>query len=117
MGYLSSVAISFLKEDYVRLREKVNMYPECKYILDMENMTVKDYSETQVVLLWDLVKWYSDYKAVRLVTNFLDSCKCYAYIETGEIWDDVTEKRENKDHDKRFNEYAIMLVKRINILY
>lgn len=98
MGYYSEVKIAMRESDYIELLNRINYYTN----KDMLSIFVKDICSTKtvinngqkvVILYWDWVKWYPEFKEVQYIEEYLtelnDQCKPYKFVRIGEGSSDI----------------------------
>ena len=98
MGYYSEVKIAMRESDYIELLNRVNYYTN----KDMLSIFIKDMCSTKtvinngqkvVILHWDWVKWYQEFKEVQYIEEYIaelnDQCKPYKFVRIGEDSSDI----------------------------
>lgn len=101
MGYYSEVNIAIRKRDYELLMDNIaalldgDLKKDLYYLLDgaeiysLDNRDNPANKGSYVVLHWKSVKWYSDFKEVAYIEDFIKSLEAYQFIRIGEIFDDI----------------------------
>lgn len=98
MGYRSDVAISMRAKDFVSMYYSAGQTGEeaVAIIDDADKFFIK---RTGIVnLVWTSIKWYSEYKGVAFVREYLDSIP-HAIRTIGEDMEDVGEEINCDDDD------------------
>lgn len=98
MGYYSEVKIAMRESDYIELLNRINYYTNKDmlsiFIKDMcSTKTVTNNGQKVVILYWDWVKWYQEFKEVQYVEEYIaelnDKCKPYKFVRIGEDSSDI----------------------------
>lgn len=94
MGYYSSVAISMYEKDYDRMCELAKAEDEDAYrfIMGAQRHDKDLATGHAVTILYDWVKWYSEFKDVGFVENFLRDLDDYSFKRIGEEEGDIEER-------------------------
>lgn len=98
MGYYSEVKIAMRESDYIELLNRINYYTNKDilsiFVKDMcSTKTVINNGQKVVILHWDWVKWYQEFKEVQYIEEYLtelnDQCKPYKFVRIGEGSSDI----------------------------
>ena len=122
MSYKSNVRIRLTKTDYNELvkeleetrakednknlmndlfnKKTLSVYKEELFdtkIYNEDTNTEEEKSIETIYFGWNNLKWYSGYKDVDFVMNFIQAKEFYAYTRMGEETDDIVMESENFD--------------------
>ena len=98
MGYYSEVKIAMRESDYIELLNRVDYYTNKDslsiFVKDMcSAKTVVNNGQKVVILHWDWVKWYQEFKEVQYIEDYLaelsEQCKPYKFVRIGEESNDI----------------------------
>lgn len=98
MGYYSEVKIAMRESDYIELLNRVNYYTNKDvlsiFVKDMcSTKTVTNNGQKVVILHWDWVKWYQEFKEVQYIEEYIaelnEQCKPYKFVRIGEDSSDI----------------------------
>ena len=98
MGYCSEVKIAMRESDYIELLNRVDYYTNKDslsiFVKDMcSAKTVVNNGQKVVILHWDWVKWYQEFKEVQYIEDYLaelsEQCKPYKFVRIGEESSDI----------------------------
>lgn len=98
MGYYSEVKIAMRESDYIELLNRVDYYTNKDslsiFVKDMcSAKTVVNNGQKVVILHWDWVKWYQEFKEVQYIEEYLaelnEQYKPYKFVRIGEESNDI----------------------------
>ena len=100
MGYRSEVKIAMKLSDYEEMINRLEYYTNkdsIKYFIEMCSVkNVISEGEKVVILYWDWIKWYPEYKEVEYIENYLtelaEQSKPYKFVRIGEESTDIEVK-------------------------
>ena len=100
MGYRSEVGIALYTKDYkamLRRAKELKRNKEPYKLIKCANKYIADEGKVTILYFSD-VKWYTDFKEVQWVENFIAKVPS-AFIRTGEDLDDNVEDTYNEGYD------------------
>ena len=102
MGYRSQVVLAVSKEAYALLTTVIARGGDVAELFDTQNGYVEiqhNYeADDSVAYLWDSIKWYEDYPAIRAIENFMAQLENsemeehYRFVRVGEDSNDNEER-------------------------
>ena len=98
MGYRSDVKVIIKKNDYERMQKELVENELFKYAI------VKEVSKIDgIILEWQDIKWYTEYKEVAEIENFITNLDIYKFIRLGEDYEDIEiMSNAGKDNEYEF---------------
>ena len=99
MGYRSQVALAVSKKEVGRFMAALAGCEEARMmVFEHYDHLETDYRQGGILVTWDYIKWYDDYKGVNSLDQFMDDMDTedleeeYRFCRTGEDYDDIVDR-------------------------